>query len=722
MHRPSCHFVRLILAALLLSVGLAPSPALAQTGGITGFVRDTTGGAISGALVRATTGPSAGSQAVTGIDGSYTLSGLNAGQYGFAASKDGFTQASRTFTVVSGTTSRIDFSLRADSPTGGAIQGQVLRQGTNDPIPGATVRVTSGVTVQSTTTGTNGAYRIAGLPEGSYRLEASRVGFTSQARSGVTVRVGSTTTVTISLRVRGSELATLQGRVTNDRGQLLSGVRVELFNGASTGRFATTDRRGFYRIQEIIPDTYDVQYFKSGFSTIVLRSLALGAAQRVTRDVQLTNLGPATATIEGVVDDSFGQPLAGARVQITAGPVTGRSDITDNTGAYHLRNLPAGRYTLTATASGFLSSSATGDLAVGETERLDFILSVDPAVQTGSVRGVVTNAGGVGLADVQVQVTAGPTSGQTTLTDDDGDYSIEGLVPGTYAITFTASGFSQRTVSGVQVFSNQATTLNVELNTTGGGGTLTGTVTDASGIRLSGVTVSAAGRTTTTAADGSYTLTNVATGFVDVTFSKAGFRSVTVRNVHVMEGVTTQLNASLTNTADTGSLAGIVRDVSGRAVQDALVELTGPSTNTSTRTNADGRFLFSGIPAAGGYTVTVSASGMETSTQSGVVVPANSTANLTFTLRAQSGVGSIAGTVSNLSGIPITRATVTIIRGPVVNRQSITGSTGRYNLTGLPPGRYTVEAGAVGYIPQRAEIEVRASQAAAKNFFLVRRF
>jgi large repetitive protein len=60
-------------------------------------------------------------------------------------------------------------------------------------------------------------------------------------------------------------------------------------------------------------------------------------------------------------------------------------------------------------------------------------------------------------------------------------------------------------------------------------GTLTGVVTDATtGLPINGVTVSLSGVTTTTDSGGNYGFTNITPGTYTLTFTKAGYITVTV--------------------------------------------------------------------------------------------------------------------------------------------------------------------------------------------------
>ncbi len=125
-------------------------------------------------------------------------------------------------------------------------------------------------------------------------------------------------------------------------------------------------------------------------------------------------------------------------------------------------------------------------------------------------------SGAVGLAGVTVSV---PGNGSTT-TAANGTYTLAGITPGTYTATYSKAGYVTQTPS-VTITSGGTTTKNVTLVQVPG--TLSGTVTSST-VGLAGVTVSVPGNgSTTTAANGTYTLAGITPGTYTATYSKAGY-------------------------------------------------------------------------------------------------------------------------------------------------------------------------------------------------------
>jgi hypothetical protein len=148
-----------------------------------------------------------------------------------------------------------------------------------------------------------------------------------------------------------------------------------------------------------------------------------------------------------------GRPLRRVQIRITAAGLRdaqGRTTSTDEDGRYEMTDLPAGRYTVTATRGGFLPLRY-GQRRPRELGRLveladgQAVESVDFALQKMSViSGRITDEDGEPIAGVTVLALrsiylAGhrqlvPTS-DSVRTDDVGEYRIGGLVPGTYVIS-----------------------------------------------------------------------------------------------------------------------------------------------------------------------------------------------------------------------------------------------------------------------------------------------
>ena len=196
---------------------------------------------------------------------------------------------------------------------------------------------------------------------------------------------------------------------------------------------------------------------------IVLAASALSAQQAPVRDnAPSRRIVTGTSVISGVViNDKTGQPVRRAIVTVSANDIGLRaSAVTDETGSYSLKDLPAARFSLGAAKPGFVSVTygakrpnrpgSTISLTEGE-RKTGIELRMQPgAVITGTIR----NASGEPVPGARVTVlrsTFGYDTGERTLqstglsggfgiaTDDRGIYRVYGLPPDDYYVVVSAT-------------------------------------------------------------------------------------------------------------------------------------------------------------------------------------------------------------------------------------------------------------------------------------------
>ncbi len=164
----------------------------------------------------------------------------------------------------------------------------------------------------------------------------------------------------------------------------------------------------------------------------------------------------ATGTIAGTVEDEQGQPIAGANVSTSPG---GQSATTNGSGQYTIGNVPIGTYGVTASASGYTSSTVMNVIVSPDaTSTADFALAIGPS--TGTLAGTVKDASNAPLPGAVVQTTSG---GYATSTATDGTYALNDVLPGTYTVQASKTGYQTQAATGVQVSASQTTMVNFTL-------------------------------------------------------------------------------------------------------------------------------------------------------------------------------------------------------------------------------------------------------------------
>ena len=186
------------------------------------------------------------------------------------------------------------------------------------------------------------------------------------------------------------------------------------------------------------------------------------AQQRPSRDTSAQPAAAAvvaTARISGrVTSVDGGRPVSRARVMITAGNDLpgGRAMLTDESGVFDFTDLPAGRYTVTASKAGYVSISygqrrplqagTPLQLAEGQQAR-----NLDLRLPRGSaITGHVFDENGDPLPGSTVRVlmyryaqgNRQLVPAGTAQTDDRGEYRVWGLNPGDYYISAVIRNFN----------------------------------------------------------------------------------------------------------------------------------------------------------------------------------------------------------------------------------------------------------------------------------------
>jgi carboxypeptidase family protein len=191
-------------------------------------------------------------------------------------------------------------------------------------------------------------------------------------------------------------------------------------------------------------------------------------AQEVRQEIQITAPGPGeppiftgpnrqpktgTGILRGrVVASDTGSPIRRAQVRIMSPDIGGKTALTDAQGRYEFKELPASRFTLSVTKSGFVTMQYGQNrpfepgrpIELTEAQLMD---KANVALPRGSVlAGRVVDEFGEPVADANVsamrmQFTNGKRrlvpSGRNSQTNDLGQFRIYGLPPGDYYVSAT---------------------------------------------------------------------------------------------------------------------------------------------------------------------------------------------------------------------------------------------------------------------------------------------
>lgn len=151
---------------------------------------------------------------------------------------------------------------------------------------------------------------------------------------------------------------------------------------------------------------------------------------------------PAKGFLKGVVfqNPDLNSHIAPATVTLN----TGASVTYDGSAVWSIE-VPAGTYTITASAAGYKSASLSRTVAAGQTVYGSVGLdAVAPVVTTGVLKGVVYK--NPNLQDVITGATVSVGPGLTKVTNSTDDWSFV-LAPGTYTVTAEAPGYVTATLT-----------------------------------------------------------------------------------------------------------------------------------------------------------------------------------------------------------------------------------------------------------------------------------
>ncbi len=352
----------------------------------------------------------------TDSTGSYTIDGLPAGTYFVGAVAEGylpeFWQEAATIgdatpvEVNDGVeTTGIDFTLTH----GGAIAGFVFSKKDSLPVSGAVVRVRLKGTgfVRIGYTDDTGAYKVRGLPTGSYYVYADAEGFVGQYYDGV-FRKSEATLVEVTapnvtegidfyLPSEPTDRSFIAGHLTNqeDGTPIPGGIIVAIPLGRGRAHFAISGPLGGYRIPGLLPGSYVVLAWAPGFVAEFYDNArnwrkatpVVVPPSRTDIDFALRPRPRGPYHVRGrVVSSRDGSPLVGVAVYAEQNGQIVASAVSDDDGEYVIPEIPAGRYKIWASGTSLNDSYYGGsgpddatDVAVGSGSSAD---GVDLAMQS----------------------------------------------------------------------------------------------------------------------------------------------------------------------------------------------------------------------------------------------------------------------------------------------------------------------------------------------------
>ncbi|SDO43243.1 Carboxypeptidase regulatory-like domain-containing protein [Nakamurella panacisegetis] len=490
-------------------------------------------------------------------------------------------------------------------------------------------------------------------------------------------------------------------------GSPAAGVAVELFDANSTASPLTstaTNDKGVWTLPSLAEGSYKLRFRGAGFAEIWYPSALTGAdakAVQLQAGQKLTNLaitlGGLPATVSGTV---LGDDVAAAVLTVSI-PAT---------------DLPRGGAPPTGTATLPLVTAQPVPTAGA------------PAV----TRSTAPKTTAAATTSAPADGANGGAVVQTVPIGADGTFSVPDLPsPAVYDLTVAKAGYA--TATQRIDLSGGEDRKGVELRLRTGDGLISGTVTGPDGPLAGAVVTATTGKTVvttvslTTGAVGTFTLRGLVTpGTYTVTVTKDNF--TTASSTLTLAAGQKLTGVQLSMARSSGSLTGMVTLLgTGKAAPGVSVTITTGDTTVSTVTQSTGSigaWTVAGLPVPGAYTVTFSRADLQSQT---VAVSLDATGKLTsgsgstaggIAVGMKSASAVISGTVTQRSANgtvqKVGQAVITLSSGTdtyTVNSASLPSSSlGRYEITGITPGTYTLSANRPGTSPTTVIVTVTAGQ------------
>jgi uncharacterized GH25 family protein len=571
----------------------------------------------------------------------------------------------------------------------------------NDPMGGMRRMVMSNMqqrTDDTYRTGSDGTFSIR-VREGTYDLAFKREGYAAKSVRGT--KVDSSTKPIDVVLDPGVEIS---GRITRG-GAGVEGVNVRAmsqdgFSGAVSGP------DGAFRLADLTPGQMMLNVAKPDSFIQEMRSVSAP-----TKDLVIEV--PAGGRITGrVLDKNSHQPvtsfLAGVTTSRSGGGMTimmppMQKQFTSDDGSFVLEGIKPGMTQVVVNAPGYTTARVPNiEVEDGKTAP-----DVEVDVETGAkLTGRVTGPDGSPLAGVFVrndQMGGGSRvmrfdgNDNSATTDPSGEYTMETLEPGEKTLSFSRNGYitQQKTVT---VAGGKDARLDVQMST---GIRATGFVVTDSGAPVPDATVMASsgapesGRNGRSDANGAFTIEGLAPGHYTFNASKTGYTAGIVRDVDI--ATSGPVRVILKNG---GVITGQVNGLTPKELEQTTVFANaagggGPMGSSTAPVDSGGNFRIEGAPS-GTVRITARTGAMfggstKSAAPKTVELEPGGTAQVDIDFKSST---VIRGRVTR-NGAAVPNAQVMFMpRGAKSQTSASTSadSDGRYELSGLDDGTYTVQA------------------------------
>ncbi|CAH1218579.1 hypothetical protein PAECIP111891_04755 [Paenibacillus allorhizoplanae] len=601
--------------------------------------------------------------------------------------KEGYAAASsEVFNILSGDTRNLSNLILRKIPTYGSVSGYVYGPDSLG-LASAIVTVDSLSTPMIVLTNSSGYFNLSEVPTGHHNLTVTKDTY-SQARQDFHVTNGSLTTIpTLQLaKVVSPQLTgSIRGVVTSATGQNLSKAFVSV---TGTTYSTSTDNNGSFTLTHLPLGITALHVIKEGFQPIDIQGITVSETVYDTGTIRLSPI-VIKGSISGKVTSVYGGNLPAIHITILENNTVLE---TDANGDFSINNLPVGDYTLQFSSPNYVGDVRTVTVSHNEVSSVPVILT--------PIKGIVKGT----VIDEDSHFVVGATvslDGVSATTNTSGEFTFNDVTARSgAALSITKATYETVAVPAFDLATGQIKDLS-SVTIKKAKGSISGKVTSVYGGNLPAIhiTILETNAMFETDANGDFTINNLPIGDYTLQFSSADYLS-NVRTVTVSQNEISSVPLSLTPVK--GIVKGTVIDEGGHFVVGATVSLDGVSATT----NASGEFTFNDVTERIGATLVVTKATYETVTVPDFDIATGQIKDL-GSVTIKKSKGSISGSVALPFGGNLASALITLTE---TNRPIEIAVDGRFAISDLPVGDYTLHVSAENYVGQSLTVTVTRNE------------